>query len=314
MLSLILALLLAQEQPAFRTTVPVVMTPVTVTGRNGNHINGLNAADFVLLDEGQRQQFDFDTADSLDAPLAVVVAVQANNTAPAAVRKIQKIGSMIEPLITGERGRAAVLAFGSEVRTVQDFTNDAGELTKAFRALKTQSGRQARMLDAIHEGVRLLSIRPAGERRVVIVISESTDRGSEAKLDETIRAAQTAGVGVFGAVYSAYVTPFTTKAGDLPPSEGGMDILGAIGELGRLGKAKTVDVLATATGGRKVSFATLRGLEGVITSLGEELHSQYILTYTSQRKDPGFYRIRVEVPGVDAVVRARAGYWIVDGS
>jgi hypothetical protein len=73
----------------------------------------------------------------------------------------------------------------------------------------------------------------------------------------------------------------------------------------------TVELLAASTGGRKVSFATLRGLEGVLTSLGEELHSQYILTYTSRRKEAGFHRIRVEVPGVEAaVVRARAGYWV----
>jgi VWFA-related protein len=156
MISLVLALLLAQEPTTFRTTVPVVMVPVTVTDRAGKHINGLGPEHFLLLDDGVRQRFAFDTADTIEAPLAVVIAVQANNTAPAAVRKIQKVGSMIEPLITGERGRAAVLAFGAEVQVVQDFTNDAGELTKAFRALKTQSGKQARMLDAIHEGVRLL--------------------------------------------------------------------------------------------------------------------------------------------------------------
>lgn len=119
---------------------------------------------------------------------------------------------------------------------------------------------------------------------------------------------------MFGAAYSAFVTPFTTKASDLPPSEGGMDLLGAIVELGRMGKKDTLEMLAASSGGRKVSFTTLRGLEGVLTSLGEELHSQYILTYTSRRTETGFHRIRVEVPRGDTVVRARAGYWINEES
>ena len=97
MISLVLALLRAQET-TFRATVPVVMAPVTVTDRSGKHINGLGAADFVLFDDGVRQRFAFDTADTIAAPLAVVFAVQTNNTAPAAVRKIQKVGSMIEPV------------------------------------------------------------------------------------------------------------------------------------------------------------------------------------------------------------------------
>lgn len=313
MIPLLLALLTGQET-TFRATVPVVAVPVTVTDRSGRPVNGLGADDFVLLDDGTPQRFAFDTADTIAAPLAVVIAVQANNTAPAALRKIQKVGSMIEPLITGERGRAAVVAFGAEVRVAQDFTNDAGDLTRAFRELKHQRGKQARMLDAVFEGVRMLAARPDGERRTVIVISESRDRGSETGGDEVVRAAQMAGVSMFGAAYSAFVTPFTTKASDLPPSEGGMDLLGAIGELGRMGKKDTLEMLAASSGGRKVSFATLRGLEGVLTSLGEELHSQYILTYTSPRKEAGFHRIRVEVPRVDAVVRARAGYWINEES
>jgi hypothetical protein len=144
----------------------------------------------------------------------------------------------------------------------------------------------------------------------LIVIGESRDRGSDVRPEEAVRAAQMAGVGVFGATYSAYVTPFTTKPGELPPSEGGTDWIGAIAELARMGTANTVELLASSTGGRKVSFATLRGLEGVVTSLGEELHSQYVLTYTSPRQDPGFHRIRVDVPGMDAVIRARAGYWV----
>lgn len=309
-LIVLLALLLSPQDATFHTTVPVVLVPATVTDRSGVTIDGLNVDDFALLEDGRPRIIQVDTSDSLAIPLSVVVLVQANNTAPAAVLKIRKIGSMMQPLITGARGHAAVAAFGSEVNVVQDFTSDPDQLTQAFRNVRTQSGTTAAMIDAVAEAVRMLAARPDNERRVVLVISENKDRGSKAKLQTVVQAVQREGVSVFPVVFSAYVTPFTTTGSDLPLPEGGMDLIGAIGELGRLGKADTAKILAEYSGARKTRFATLHGLEGIVTSLGEELHSQYLLSYSNQSCTPGFHRIEVRVKAhPDAVVRARYGYW-----
>jgi hypothetical protein len=122
------------------------MIPATVTDGERRYINGLDIEDFAVLDDGQPRQIQLDTADTIDSPLAVVVAVQANNTASAAVEKIQKIGSIIEPLVTGARGRAALLTFSSDLTLIQDFTNDGSLLAAAFRSIRTRSGKRARML------------------------------------------------------------------------------------------------------------------------------------------------------------------------
>ena len=42
------------------------------------------------------------------APIALVVAVQSSGISAAALAKVQKIGAMIQPLITGDRGRASL--------------------------------------------------------------------------------------------------------------------------------------------------------------------------------------------------------------
>lgn len=307
---LTLALFLLQQESTFRTIVPVVLVPATVTDRSGVPMDGLRAEDFTVLEDGRPRRIQMDTSDSLAVPLSVVVLVQANNTAPAAILKVRNIGSMIEPLITGARGQAAVVAFGSETKVVQDFTNDPDALTRAFRSIRTQSGITAAMVDAVGEAVKMLAARPSNERRVVLVISENKDRGSKTKLEAVVQAVQREGVIVFPIVFSAYATPFTTKAADLPPTEGGMDLIAAIGELGRLGKADTARILAEYSGARKTRFATLHGLEGIVTSLGEELHSQYLLSYSNQACAPGFHRIEVRLKShPEAVVRARYGYW-----
>jgi VWFA-related protein len=310
-LLLLAAITGAGQDTTFRTTVPVVLVPTTVTDRHGKYVNGLTLDDFTLLDDGHPRKIQVDPADTVAIPLSLIILVQANNTAPAAIRKIQKIGSTIQPLITGERGHAALLAFGTKIDMVQDFTNDAERLSDAFHSINIQSGKTARMIDGIAEAVRLFGTRPNNEHRVLFVIGESRDRGSATRLKDAVKRVQLEGVTVFPMIFSAYVTQFTTRPSDLPPPED-VDLLAALTEPGRfLGKADAAHALAQYSGGRKTSFATLQGLESILTSLGEELHSQYILSFTNDRCVPGLHRIEVNLKAhPDAVVRARYGYWI----
>ena len=64
--------------------------------------------------------------------IALVVAVQSTQEAWAALDKIKKIGSMIEPLVAGERGEAAVLWYDHDVTVAQDFTGDTTTLATVF--------------------------------------------------------------------------------------------------------------------------------------------------------------------------------------
>src|ERR1051326_3812641 len=295
------------QDATFRATVPEVLVPATVTDSKGKYIDGLSARDFILLDNGTPQQIRLDTADAATVPLAVLFVVQADEAATAAVLKIRKVGSTIQPLITGERGHAAVLSYGLKPSLVQDFTSDPEEITRAFKAIKSENDGAAAMLDAVAEGATLLVLRPSNERRIIVVVGETRDRGSKTKLTELLKFIERGSITVFSVVYSAYLTPFTTKAGELPPPEGGPNFLEAIT---RLGKTNAAAALADASGGRKLSFATLRSLERIMGHVGEELHSQYLLSYTPPRGQPGFHTVTVklrEQPG--AIVRNRPGYW-----
>jgi VWFA-related protein len=312
LLALLVCLLPATEaqDATFHTTVPTVLAPATVTDKKGHYINGLSAADFIVLDNGAPQTIRVDTTDTTTIPIAIVFAVQADDVSAAAILKIRKIGSTIQPLVTGERGRAAVLAYGSKTVLVQDFTSDPEEISRAFASIDPEDGRTATMLDAVSQSVAMLSLRPQSERRIVVVIGESRDRGSKAKIEEVVKLVQRQSVTVFTVVFSAYLTPFTTKGSDMPPPDRQGGLLDIATELGRLGKTNAATVLASDSGGRKLSFATLRGLEQVIRGVGEELHSQYMISYTAPRNQPGFHRIEVKLRDrADAVIRARPGYW-----
>ena len=300
------------QEPVIRTNVPLVLVPVTVTDAKGKPVDGLQQEDFILDDDGQEQrQVRLDTSDTVLAPVAMVVAIQSSGISEPALARIHRVGAMIQPLVAGERGEAAVLTYDSEVRTLQQFTRDSAFITGAFEVVEPRTIKSAKLVDAVIEGVNLLETRPENYRRIMLILGESRDRGSKAKLDKAVEAAQRAGVALYPMTYSAQKIAWASKPGDAPPLPEAPDYAGAVVELARLTTTNTADAFARATGGRHLSFTTLDGLEGAISRLGEEVHSQYLLSFApGSSRNKGYHRIAVTVKSKrDVVVRARPGYW-----
>ncbi len=308
--------LLGQEpdNSTIRANVPLVLAPVTVTDKKGNFIDGLSVDDFRLTDDGVAQKIRMDTSDTVLAPVSLLVLIQASGISAPALARIERVGGLIKPLVIGQRGQAAVIEFDDEIRVRTDFTADSDLISAAFQRTRSRSIRTARLIDAVAEGVRMLDTRPPNNRRVMLILSESRDRGSKGKLPEVIELAQRAGVVVYPATYSVQGSTFLSSPSDSPSMPGGDDnvnILGGIQELARIGKANVADALARTTGGRHLSFLTLGSLENVISRAGEEIHSQYLLSFTpTPNTKDGFHQIQVAIPShPDAVVRVRLGYW-----
>jgi hypothetical protein len=49
----------AAQEPTFRTTTRLVIQTVTVTDRAGAPLDGLTAADFIVIEDGERQEIAF---------------------------------------------------------------------------------------------------------------------------------------------------------------------------------------------------------------------------------------------------------------
>lgn len=304
----------ALQAPPIQTNVPLVLAPVTVTDKKGKLIDGLKVEDFRLADDGKPRPVSLDTSDTVQAPVSLVVLIQASGISVPALARISQVGGLIKPLVIGDRGQAAVLDFDDELRLRTDFTADSGAIQSAFEGTRSRSIRTARLLDAVAEGVRMLDTRAANHRRVLLILSESRDRGSKMKLAAAVELAQRAGVVVYAVTYSVQASAFTSSPADAPSMPAGddnVDILGGAKELARFAMPNAADALARATGGRHLSFVTMNTLENVISRTGEEIHSQYLLSFVPlQDSNAGFHEIRVAIPSrPDAVIRVRPGYW-----
>jgi len=308
---LILVIVMALLAQDITTNVHLVLVPTTVMGKQGALVDGLQVDDFVVTDNGVRQKIRMDTSDTVLAPVSLVVLVQASGISTPALARIRRVGGMIQPVVMGDRGQAAVIAYDTEVRVYQEFTPDGNKIRKAFEDIQPRTIKQAKLIDAVLEGMKMLNTRAESFRRVMLIIGESRDRGSKHKLAEAIETAQRSGVTIYAITYSAEGQAWTSSSDDDPSMPGGPDYVGAIGELSRLATKNDADAFAKATGGRHLSFLLGATLESVISRLGEEIHSQYLLSFVPQEsKDMGLHRIDVKVPKFpNVVIRARQGYW-----
>ena len=200
------------------------------------------------------------------------------------------------------------------------------------------------MVDSLEESIRMLSHRPKDRRRVVLLISETRDLGSEGKKKRVLTAAEINNVQVWAVDMSRFVElltgkpkpprpdtqPATARQGVLP---GGVPATpttvaatfqtGSRIEFIPLFKEvlkdvrdifvdNPVELMTKGTGGEEFSFYNQRALENAIQRIGSELHSQYLITYTPNNpEDAGFHDIEVNVSGLrGGKVRARPGYWV----
>ncbi|MGD1069366.1 MAG: VWA domain-containing protein [Bryobacteraceae bacterium] len=297
---------LAQDQ-SFRVETRVVQVPVTVTDAKGRNVEGLTARDFTVLDDNRPRQIAIDTFGTGAAPISLVVAVQNSAISAAALAKIRRVGGMIQPLVIGRRGEAAVLTFDSEIDWARDFSRSSDAIQNAMKSLSIGSPTQARMFDAILEAAGRMRPRPG--RKVLLILAESRDRGSKAHLDEVLQTVERDGIEIFAASYSAYATAFADKSGELPPPSEA-NYLSVFTELARLGKTNDLQALTQATGGSDYPFLKERAIEKAIEKLGVDVHSQYILSFPPEAGHKGMHQIAVSLPGRgNLLIRARQAYW-----
>ncbi len=326
------------QQP-FRTNVNVVVAPTVVTDHEGNFVNGLQPQQFRLSDNGKPQNIKVDIA---WVSISLVVAVQANSTAEPVLAKIQRIAPLFKDLVLGDQGEVAVICFDHRIQLLQDFTGDTGKLDTAFKKLKAGSSG-SRMVDAVVEATNMLRHKPPERRRILLLISETRDLGSSGRVREALTALQFENVNVYSVNINRMIGTLLAKpqpprpdsipytARPLPPgipptpeaaaqvtgnATNSANVVPLIVEIFKDVKAifvpNPVEVFTKWTGGKEHSFISERELERSILSIGNELHSEYLITYTPNNKEEGgYHEIAVSVPDQAKVkVRTRPGYWV----
>lgn len=333
-------------QPKVKVQVALVNTPVTVRDSSGQMVLRLEAKDFQVTDNGVPQQIShFDLGGD---PISLVILLETSSRIEPLLPELRKTGILFTQTVMGPNGEAALVGFNDSIDKLQDFTTngDLIENTIAHLRLGTSGSK---LYDAMAVGVEMLSGRPQatpenpGRRRVLMILSEATDAGSETKLGAVLRQAQLANVTIYSVGLSTTRAQLQSKPKDtrpqitppgtfpLPPQPGvpqtptseenrygNIDVMAlavwAVQHIHDQVKDHALEVAATATGGAHLPTFKDHTVEKAIDEIGGELHSQYTISYTPTGTDvPGYHEISVKVMRNDTrnlKVRARPGYYL----
>jgi VWFA-related protein len=334
-------------QAGLKVRVALVNMPVTVRDAKGDMVHDLEAKNFRITDNGIEQKIThFDLGGD---PVSLVILIETSSRIAPILPELRKTGIIFTQTVMVSSGEAAVVGFNDAVDKLQDFTTDADLIENTVSRLQTGTSG-SRLYDAMAVGVEMLSSRmpqptaeKPGRRRVMLVMSETVDAGSEAKLGEVLRKAQLANVAIYSVGLST--TRSELKGGKprdnapvpiappgimtLPPPPGtvqtpsgqdianasSVDLLGlaiwAVQHADNKVKDHAMDVACVATGGAHLSTYKDRSIEKAIDEIGGELHSQYDIGYApSDANDIGYHEIKVDVDRKNLKVRTRPGYYV----
>ena len=333
--------------------VTLVNTPVTVRDASGAMLHDLDENDFVITDNGVPQKIThFDVGGD---PISLVILVETSSRVDSFLPQLRKTGILLSEQVMGPDAEAAVIGFDDSLKTLQGFTRGHDAIEAAFSGLKTgESG--ICLFDAMSAGVEMLSGRrkptqetPVPGRRVLLIISEALDTGSDARLGEVLRRAQLENVTIFSVGLSttraelqakprqngpAPITPPGTFGMPPPPGtvqtptteanqqNAGIDLIELTKVLVEHTKSAatkhSLEVGAVATGGGYYSTYKGRSIESAIDEIGGELHSQYMISYepksrSADSQDFGYHQISVSLVADKASgkkITTRPGYYI----
>lgn len=298
---LVAPVLARQDDKPIKLQADLVTLDVTVTDKDGNFLRGLKEQDFVVYEDEQPQRLGFFEAheqEALTRPLAAVFVLDVSGSiTPEEIERQREAAKGFIRLVQPE-SVFAVVTFNHRIQVLQDFTNDATKIGRAFEKIKDTTGT-TRLFAAIDQSVAMLKKVPHYRknrrlRRVVIVITDGYDSVDSTEQKFLIQQANNAGVTVYSITQPSY----------------GVGALGGISSQ-RIMTLLDVSRIVPSTGGADFS-ADVGDFTPVFKAISEEIRASYTLAYyppAGSRKDERPRQIRVEVKKPGALIRAsRSSY------
>jgi VWFA-related protein len=198
------------EKYKFSVRSNLVLLPTRVQRRNGETIYGLKPEQFIVEDNGVRQQVHLEEDPEVTG-LSLVVAVQCSRFAEAELEKFKGLATMIEGIVGEAPHEVAVVSYGEGPYLLGDFSSRDEDTRFALSRLQRCGDFHAVTIDTVNYAIHLLKRRQNRYRRAVLLISETRDHGSHSRLHEVI-----AELGVSDTViYSVAFSPARDELKDL---------------------------------------------------------------------------------------------------
>lgn len=271
-----------------RTSVDLVLVPVTITDDYNRPVIGLSQDNFQLF-EGKKAQ-EIKHFSNEDAPVSVGIIVDTSGSMSYKLdRARDAVGQFCEA--ANPQDEFFLITFADAPRLVTDFTPRVENIENDL--LTARSKGETSLLDAIYMGLgKMHKARYA--RRALLIISDGGDNHSRYSEHDVKAAIRESDVMVYAVgTYDRYVS---TQEEILGP-----ELLQDVSE---------------QTGGRAFSLSSANDMPSVTRAIGNQLRHQYMLAYQPQMSahDGKWHKINVKLLLPKNLhylfhVAARAGYY-----
>lgn len=336
------------DEEILRVETQLVDVPVVVTDKTGKPLLNLRQSNFVVYEDGKRQEVsDFSAT---NAPFEVALLLDTSGSARLDLPLIQRAAeNFIASLRPGDK--VSIVAFKSVIKDnksvavseiLTGLTDNRGQLKAALEAVKTSSGTP------YYDGLltvagKVFSQPPTDEsrgRRALVALTDGVDSTSVSDFEEARENFSRQGI------VSYFIQVDTREYFEenlLGDCEGAMRFSSAqirryyrmfdpkarvekvsgfcqLGDFERLDVSKKLYELANNemrnmaknSGGKVFSVADLSEARAAFGSVAREIGTKYSLGYYSsnEKRDGSYRKIKIELKGVPpgASVRAREGY------
>lgn len=206
------------SEDAARNTIAVhsdlVLVPAFVKTKHGELVFSLNADDFTLTDDGVAQKLRLEP-DTDSQPLALGIVVQTGGLGASHLADYRGLETTLEAMIGVVPHTVSVVSFDSHVHLEQDFDPQTEKAAEVIAGLKA-GDRGAAILDGLTFATAQLAKQPTRYRRALLLFSETRDSGSQASLDETLRAIDDTNTAIYSFALSSTKTALKHEGAKLP--------------------------------------------------------------------------------------------------
>jgi len=292
-----------------KINVNLVNVYFSVRDKNG-FVTGLTKDSCQVAEDHEPQTIKRLTQEK-NLPLTIGILLDTSGSQTNVLPLEKDSGARFLREVLTPKDEAFLISFDVNVDLLSDYTNSSAELHRAIDKASineasssggvpgigggpfpTSNPRGTLLYDAVYLGAHDKLQSQTG-RKVLIILTDGQDQGSQVKIKEAIEAAQKANVIVYPILIADRAS--YAAAGMIYTGSGDMDRL------------------ARETGGRVINVGNNgRRLEDAFDQIQDELRTQYLLSYTpTNKKADGTYRKIDMTCGKDNKVQARKGYYAI---
>ncbi len=259
-----------------------VVVPVAVMDYKGNYISNLTKEDFIIEEDGVRQEIDY-FSKSGRTKFNLVLLIDISSSMKNKIGKVKEAARLFLKELLGSDDRAIIVLFNHDVFEDTDFTNDIDELFNSI-SVAFPFGATA-LYDAVAYCIKLL--KGISGRNIIILFSDGEDN-------------------------SSYIDPYTL----IKKAEQSNSVIYAIGKNVVTYEDNQYQALlkkiSTSSGGMTFFFDKVEDVEQVYRKIRRDIRAKYILQFSPKddKKRKRFRKLTVKIKGRKKyTVRTIKGYY-----